>query len=65
MLRALMLIKAFHCVTLIALVFALRCTFRRYSVMAIASFFFFFCLRQKENESKEFPAIFLLALPAA
>lgn len=40
MLRALMLIKAFHCVTLIALVFALRCTFRRYSVMAIASFFF-------------------------
>lgn len=59
-----MLIKAFHCVTLIALVFALRCTFRKYSVIAIASFFFF-CLRQKENKSKEFPAIFLLALPAA
>lgn len=62
MLRALMLIKAFHCVTLIALVFALRCTFRRSWLLLV---FFFFCLRQKENESKEFPAIFLLALPAA
>lgn len=43
MLRALMLIKAFHCVTLIALVFALRCTFRRLLV-------FFFLLFETERK---------------